>query len=184
MLKTLSLKDIDETVRSKIKSRNYSFKQIIQGVKIVTLQNHAEEDGDFCEVAQFTPQNTLESFPEYKVAQINRTKHHSEAIKAWHLQLKQDMVWYVSPSDHLFVGLWDVRKNSKTKGVTMRIILGDGFSKLLFIPRGVVHGSANFLKTPVNLYYFTNRRFNIKDPDEKRLPWDILGSDFWIPSKD
>lgn len=182
MLKPLLTKDIDSVVRSKIKFRDYSSAPTIQGVKIVLLTNHAEEDGDFCEVARFSPRNTLEAFPGYRVAQINRTKHYPGTVKAWHLQLKQDMIWHVSPSDHLFVGLWDVRKDSRTKDVKMRIILGDGFSKLLFIPRGVAHGTANFLKSSVDLYYFTNQTFDIKNPDEKRLPWDILGSTFWTPS--
>lgn len=106
------------------------------------------------------------------------------SIKAWHLHFKQDFVWYISPFDHLFVGLWDLRKNSKTKGKTMRIVLGFGKSELLFIPKGVAQGSSVFQSNPLDLYVFVNKKFNINHPDEKRLPWDSLGEDFWKAKKD
>ena len=33
--------------------------------------------------------------------------------------------------------------------------------------------------SPATIVYFVNQQFNPADPDERRLPWDILGADFW-----
>lgn len=184
MLKPLTLQDIDKKVHSIISDRNYSPKPIIQGVKLIHLERHTEEDGDFCEILRVSEKGAVEQMPAFKIAQLNRSKHNPSIVKAWHLQLRQDMLWYVSSTDHLFVGLWDIRSSSKTKGKTMRIVLGGGNSTLLFIPRGVAHGSANFIDRTVDLYYVTNKHFNPKQSDEKRLPWDFLGADFWTPSKE
>ena len=63
----------------------------------------------------------------------------------------------------------------------MRVLLGGGASKLLYIPRGVAHGCSNFYKKSTELFYFVSSRFDINNPDERRLNWDILGSDFWSP---
>ncbi|MBV9851097.1 MAG: dTDP-4-dehydrorhamnose 3,5-epimerase, partial [Armatimonadetes bacterium] len=48
-----------------------------------------------------------------------------------------------------------------------------------YIPRGVAHGGANVGLVPATILYYVNQRFDISDPDERRLPWDILGEDFW-----
>lgn len=176
--------EIDETLASTLYTQDYSPKPVIEGVKIVSLKNYTGEEGDFSEILRVNNEGYIQDFPEFKIAQINRTKLHAGSIKAWHLHMKQDEIWVLIPNGHLFVGLWDVRKNSPTKGTSMRIALGENNSQLLFIPRGVAHGSANFTSDSIQLFYLVNQRFNISDPDEKRLKWDSLGADFWLPQKD
>ncbi len=61
----------------------------------------------------------------------------------------------------------------------MRLILGAGKAQLLLIPRGVAHGCANIGAVPSTIVYYVNQQFNLADPDERRLPWNILGEDFW-----
>lgn len=177
-------KDIDEGSAPKIYTQDYSKKTQIEGVQLIKLKNHVGEDGDFSELLRFTENGCLEILPNFKVLQINRTKLYRRAIKGWHLHLRQDDLWHVMPSGHLIVGLWDLRRDSKTKGAVSRIVLGGGKSELLFIPRGVAHGAVSYAKKEVEVLYFMNQKFDVNNPDEKRLKWDSLGADFWKPLRD
>lgn len=179
----LTEKDIIE-VPQKLYTQAYKEKVDIEGVSLISLKNNVGEDGDLSEVLRTKENGEIEKIPGFKIAQINRTKLYSGAIKGWHLHFRQDDVWYVLPSSHIIVGLWDLRSSSKTKGAVMRIALGGGNSQLLLIPRGVAHGSVNISQKEAEVFYFVNQKFNIDDPDEKRLPWDSLGADFWVPKKD
>lgn len=184
MSKGLTLADIDPEIAPKVYQQDYSPKIVIEGVKIIRLKRHIGEDGDFCELGKINGNHELEGFPGFKLVQINRTRLEPDTIKAWHIHFKQDEIWYLLPEDRIFIGLWDLRNDSKTKDITMRIVLGGGFSQLLFIPRGVAHGTANFGEKHVDLFYFMNQTFNIKNPDEKRISWDSLGENFWVPKRD
>src|SRR3990167_3249378 len=184
MTPDLSIKDIDEAVIHDVYIQDYSKKDTIHGVEIFSLKNIIGEEGDFCELVRLDEKGQISQMPGFQIAQVNRTKLNPSSIKAWHLHFKQDELWHVPPSSFLFAGLWDVRKSPPTRGKKMRILLGGGYSQLLFIPKGVAHGSCNFSKEPVELMYFVNKHFNIHDPDEKRIRWDILGADFWTPMKD
>jgi len=66
----------------------------------------------------------------------------------------------------------------------MKITLGSGQSSLLFVPAGVAHGMVNITGAPVDLFYFVSEKFDPQNPDERRLPWDSLGADFWTPKRD
>jgi dTDP-4-dehydrorhamnose 3,5-epimerase len=86
-------------------------------------------------------------------------------------------VWFVPPNARLLVGLLDARAGKQ--GASMRMVLGDGRSQLLRIPRGVAHGVANPYPVPMPMVYFVDQVFDAQQPDEHRLPWDALGKDFW-----
>ena len=88
-------------------------------------------------------------------------------------------MWFVLPTDRLLVGLLDARKDSATCNATMRLVLGAGRAQLLHIPRGVAHGCANIGTEPATIVYYVNQFFSLEDPDERRLPWDLLGPEFW-----
>ncbi len=183
MSHALSPKDIDTSVRKLIFPPDYSPTKTIKNVFFIDLKNNIEEDGDFCEIIRIA-HGKIEQVPNFNLSQLNRTKLNPGSVKAWHLHLKQDVLWYLNPVDYLFVGLWDIRKNSPTCGLRMRVVLGEGKAQLLYIPRGVAHGSANFTARPVHLYYFTNRKFSLENPDEKRIAWDTGGADFWTPVRE
>jgi dTDP-4-dehydrorhamnose 3,5-epimerase len=93
--------------------------------------------------------------------------------------LNQEDVWFVPPGDRLLVGLVDVREHSPTYQTSMRLVMGAGKARLLFIPRGVAHGAANLGSHPAGIIYFVNQAFDADRPDEHRLPHDLLGVDFW-----
>lgn len=180
----LAENDIDATVAPKIYGQSYKAKAKIDGVIIIPLKNHVGEDGDLSEVIKTTANGDVEGLSGFKIAQINSTKIYPGTIKGWHLHFKQNDLWYVMPPSHLLVGLWDVRENSPTKGNVMRLALGGGNAQLLYIPKGVAHGTTNVTTKDARILYFVDQTFDLNNPDEKRIPWDALGKDFWIPAKD
>lgn len=123
-------------------------------------------------------------FPGFHIAQINRSTQLPNSIKAWHLHLTQDEIWYVPDESRLLAALWDIRDDSPTKGAIMRIPMGGGSRKMIYIPHGVAHGSVNLTTEIGIIIYFMNRQFDSKHPDEHRIPWDALGAEFWQPQRD
>lgn len=158
-------------------------KTTIDGVKQLPLKTWLTEDGDFGEILRLTEQGEMADFPGFKPRQINRSQLLPNTVKAWHFHFNQDEVWYVPAGTQLLVGLWDIRANSSTKDQTQRIVLGGAAPSLLYIPKGVAHGAANFSGQPVALFYFVSQQFNPDQPDENRVPWNAL-PDFWQPERD
>jgi len=183
-MKNLNLDDILVKLKQEVYVQNYSKNKMIEGVKIVEIKKISGEDGTFEELVRINENGHLETFPDFKIKQINRSKLLSGAVKSWHLHFKQEDIWYVSPEDHMILGLWDLRTDSDTKDLKMRVVLGEGSSKLVLVPRGVAHGVVNVGKKPGTIIYFVNEQFNASDPDEKRLKWDAAGKDFWEVKKE
>lgn len=156
----------------------------IDGVKIIPVRQFLSEEGDFSELIRLDQKGHLQVLPDFKLQQVNRTYLFPDSIKAWHFHYKQDEIWYVAPNMSLVAGLWDLRADSPTANASQKIVLGGSQSNMLFIPRGVAHGSVNYSTDSVNLYYFVNQQFNMEDPDEQRLHWDALGKEFWYPERD
>lgn len=164
--------------------QDYSSQILLDGVQIINLKSFPSDEGDFGELIRITDSGEFEQVPGFKMMQMNRTRLFPGSIKAWHMHQNQDEIWYVPPHFQLFMGLWDTRKESPTTNKTMRLNTGAGRSQMIYIPRGVAHGSANFSSQDVELFYFVNQKFNLEAPDEFRLHWDILGEDFWKPERD
>lgn len=158
-------------------TQSYAAKPRIEGVQFVELRRHLDEGGEFAELARLGPGAELQGLPGFVVRQVNYSVLQPGAIKAWHLHKLQDDAWFVPPHARLLIGLLDARTGKK--GPSMRFVMGDGRAQLLFIPRGVAHGAANPYPTPQPMCYFVNQHFNPEKPDEQRLPWDLLGKDFW-----
>jgi len=175
----LTKKDIVNAYADKVTVQSYEKKPVIEGVKIVDLTTFIEDGGDFTEVARLNEKGEHQFIEGLKVRQMNYSVIVPGVIKAFHLHFRQNEAWYVPPYSRALVGLFDVRKSSKTKGVSMRVVLGGGKSRLLYIPMGVAHGVANVWKENTILLYFVDQQFNIQDPDERRLPWDIIGKELW-----
>ncbi len=183
-MKNLSIEDILVRLKQEIYVQDYSKKKLIEGVKIVDVKKFIGEDGTFEELTRINEQGNMEEFSDFKIKQINRSKLLPGSIKAWHLHYKQEDVWYVPPEDHMILGMWDLRNDSDTKDVKMKVVLGNGTSKLVYVPRGVAHGVVNISKKSGDIWYFVNGQFNFSDPDEQRLKWDAAGADFWEVKKE
>lgn len=176
--------DILDALQTRIYTQDYQKKPVINGVKVIQLTNFVGEEGDFGEVLRLGENGDIAEFPGFHIKQISRTSMFPKAIKAWHLHFKQDEVWFVLPTSHLLIGLWDVRKSSKTSNTKMRLSLGSGKSYLIYIPRGVAHGCTNLSKKLSEMFYFMNEQFDKDNPDEHRLPYTSAGESFWVPERD
>jgi dTDP-4-dehydrorhamnose 3,5-epimerase len=176
--------NIDPTVKNNVYTQSYAPKPTIEGVKILTISTSVGEDSDFAELFRLGPTGELEMLPGFVLRQMNRSTQFSGSVKAWHLHFEQDELWYVPPESRLIAGLWDVRENSPTKNISMRIPMGGSTNRLIYIPRGVAHGTVNICNEMGVILYFVNAHFNKENPDEHRLPWDSLGADFWKPERD
>lgn len=181
--KPLSKKDLDTKFAKKISQQIYTKKQLIEGVQVIDLKVIASEDGYFLELARLTEEGTVQDLPDIKLRQLCYSVVNPGGVKAWHIHLNQEDVWFIPPESTTTVGLYDLRNDSSTKGVSTKLILGNHKAQLLLIPRGVAHGVANNSSHPISMFYLLNQQFNLQDPDEHRLPWDILGKDFWETAK-
>ncbi|GAC1325379.1 MAG: dTDP-4-dehydrorhamnose 3,5-epimerase family protein [Chloroflexota bacterium] len=170
---------VGEAFRDHVSTQSYAPGNRIAGVDLIDLRLFSDESGDFCEIARFQPGGMVAGIPDYTIAQISFSLVEPGAIKAWHLHSGQDDVWFVPPGDRVLVGLLDVRENSPSYRQSMRFVLGAGRARLLYIPRGVAHGAANFGARPMSIMYLLNQMFDPERPDEHRLPHDLLGADFW-----
>jgi len=179
----LTKSDIAKEYQPFIQVQNYSAKKQIDGVIIKEIKVFTGEDGDFSELGRLT-NGKLEGFEGFEVKQINRSKVMPKTIKAWHFHLRQDEIQTVLPEDKLLIGLWDLREKSPTKGQTMRISLGGGKAHYVYIPKGVAHGYMNPFEDSATVLYFVSEQFDMKNPDEMRLPWDSMGADFWQIAKE
>ncbi len=152
----------------------------IEGVEIVELKRFHDDGGSMTELARITDGRT-QAFAGFTPRQVNYSEVEPGAVKAFHLHRRQTDLWFVPPSDRMLVVLVDVRQGSKTEGMKMRLMLGNGAPRVLRIPPGVAHGGKNLGTTLGRIIYFVDVQFSA-DPavcDEGRLPWDYAGADVW-----
>lgn len=178
-LAKLSPDDFGPDFLPHLSTQQYGGGRKIEGVKIIPLNLLTDDGGSFAELVHFDEAGNLEAIPEFKVRQSSYSLVLPGAVKAFHLHYNQEDVWFVPPTDRLLIGLVDARKDSPSYKATMRFVMGGGKAQLLYIPRGVGHGGANIGTQPATILYYVNQRFDLNDPDERRLPWDIVGADFW-----
>lgn len=179
MLKPIDKDAIGKEFRSEISVQDYGKKIAIDGVQIITLNSFVDDGGALAEIIRLDENGNLLALPEFKVRQSTWSQMLPGTIKAFHLHFNQEDVWFIMPYDRMLIGLFDARENSPTYKATMRFVLGAGRAQILYLPRGVAHGLANPWNQTSNMIYFVNQQFDAKDPDERRLPWNILGDDFW-----
>jgi len=175
----LDLSAIGDTYRQQVSVQDYGAAPRIDGVEILQLRRMMDDGGDFMELLRIDANGELQARPGMRVSQMNYSRVLPGAIKAFHLHFSQEDVWFVPPEDRLLLGLLDVRQGSPTYQHTMRFILGGGSTRLVYIPRGVAHGAANLWSEPAQIIYVVNQHFSLEEPDERRLPWDVCGADFW-----
>lgn len=162
-----------------LRFQNYPPQPVIDGVYICKLKKHLALEGYFMEYLRLT-EGRIAGLPSpFEVRQISFAEAKPGRINAFHLHPKrvQDELWCVVRGDML-VWLVDVRKKSKTLGARCHYLLSEQDPLLLHIPSGVAHGYKAGAAGAI-LAYAMNSQFNIKDPNEGRLPWDHFGVHLW-----
>jgi dTDP-4-dehydrorhamnose 3,5-epimerase len=182
MNEPLQIASILPKYREQIVQQDYSAKDKIEGVEFIDLPHFTDDGGTFIEVARLTA-GQHDWVLNTGVEQVSFSEMLPGVTKAFHIHFNQEDVWFVPPSSRMLIGLHDAREHSPTSGQTMRFILGGGKAKLVRIPRGVAHGVRNIGDTAGYIFYFVSQKFSPKDTDERRLPWDLLGEDFWEITK-
>lgn len=172
--------------QSRLTKQDYLPKPQIEGVKIIDLPYFSDDGGAFCEIARILIDAGIqEHFSDFKLRQINWSQIEPGLIKAGHLHKKQEDIWFVPPSDRVLVGLIDAREGSATVNVKMRFVLGAGKARLLYIPRGIIHGCANPYNRKMTVIYLVNQHWtdDQKESDEWRVDYQIFGKGFWEIAK-
>jgi dTDP-4-dehydrorhamnose 3,5-epimerase len=172
--------DFNAGANARYSKQDYRPKRKIEGVEIVELKRFNDDGGSMTELGRLDA-GQHKQLNGFVVRQVNYSVLEPLAIKAFHLHDRQTDVWYVPPSDKLLLVLADVRKGSPTEGDLMRMVLGDGNSRLVRIPPGVAHGCRNLRPTaPTAIVYFVDVQFSVgEDCDEGRLPWNHFGEAIW-----
>lgn len=181
-MRPLTPDDIATSYRDKVTTQDYTPKPKIEGVEFVDLPHFTDDGGTFIEVARLT-NGEHDWVHGVEARQVSFSEMLPGVIKGFHLHFKQDDVWFIPPSSRMLVVLHDSRDASPTKGATMRFVMGGGKAKIFRIPAGVAHGVRNIDEKTGYIFYFVSQQFDIKDPDEKRLPWDVLGEEIWEVTK-
>ena len=164
--------------------QDYGRKPKIEGVELVELTRFNDDGGAMTELGRLNAGQHA-GLPGFEVRQVNFSVIEPQAIKAFHMHARQTDVWYVPPSDKILLVLADVRAGSPSEGVRMRLVLGDGRSRLVRIPPGVAHGCKNLRPVaPGTIVYFVDVQFSTDETcDEGRLPWDHFGPEVWDVEK-
>lgn len=171
---------LTKSAAEKLSLQDYSKKPSIDGVEIINLKRFNDDGGSFTELARVSS-GIPEAIPDFEIKQVNYSEMSPDTIKAFHVHKQQTDIWFVPPRDKILLVLADVRDDSPTSGVVMRVPLGDCNSRMVKIPPGVAHGCKNISKETGQIIYFVNQVFSA-DPatsDEGRLPWDFFGEDVW-----
>ncbi len=167
----------------KVFVQEYGAKPLIEGVEVVQLPLQSDDGGNFAEITRFTGGKVEGLKTPFEVRQFSMSVLTPGTIKAFHLHFNQDDLWYTLPYERLVVNLHDVREESSTFDNHMRVVMGGGKNFLLRIPKGVAHGVGNPYEKNMVMFYLTDQQFDIKQPDEHRLPWDTFGTDIWDITK-
>ncbi len=165
--------------------QSYGGAPSIEGLEVAELRRFNDDAGSMTELARLR-EGRLAGLEGFEAAQVNFSTLEPGAIKAFHLHRRQTDVWYVPPADRILLVLSDLREGSPSAGNTLRLMLGDGRSRLVRIPPGVAHGCRNMGTRTANIIYFCDVQFSPEPEscDEGRLPWDWLGSDIWEMSRE
>lgn len=177
--------ELSEGVRRAIRVQEYSPKPGIRGVEVVELSRHTDDGGSFTELGRFAA-GVAQAFPGFSLAQVNYSEIGPGVIKAFHLHRRQTDIWFVPPGDKMLLVLIDVRADAPEPGAPMRLVLGDGRSRMVRIPPGIAHGCRNLAPTGGRIIYFTDVQFSPapESCDEGRLPWDFAGAGIWEISRE
>jgi len=161
----------------RVEAKDYARPTPVEGVRILSLTRFIDDRGFFMEIfrsraAHDGGKPLAEFFRGVDAAQMNYSIVDADNhIKGLHYHLKQDDIWFFPPPSKAKIVLYDIRKDSPTRGATQVVVAGGGKDLLVRIPAGVAHGYRP-LTNPCALLYFVTVVFDPASPDEYRVAWD------------
>ncbi len=155
----------------------------LEGVWLHKLKKQRSDNGFFMEYARVTG-GSVENLPvEFELRQLSVSHAEPGRINAFHIHPNepQHELWTVIDGQ-LKVWLIDLRAGSETEGNRRGVVLSGEEPTQLYIPAGVAHG---YQAGPdgATLLYAMNQQFNLKRPNEGRLPWDFFGAELWAEDR-
>ncbi len=151
---------------------------MINDVVVKRITSYYDDRGFFAEVVKFGE----DTFHEVK--QTSYAETYPGIIKAFHWHKKQWDIWF-PVKGHARVVLYDLRKNSRTRGQTDVFFSGEDNKMVIAIPPGVAHGYQVIGPASFGIFYHTTKPYNPKSPDEQRIPFDDphIGFDWTIKNR-
>jgi dTDP-4-dehydrorhamnose 3,5-epimerase len=138
---------------------------MIEGVITKPLKTVTDERGWLTEVLR----SDWEHFKKF--GQVYVTAAYPQVVKAWHMHKKQtDNMACIKGMVKLV--LYDGRKNSKTKGETNELAIGEKNLVLVHIPPEVWHGFKTISEDYALILNVPTELYDYEKPDEHRLPPD------------
>jgi dTDP-4-dehydrorhamnose 3,5-epimerase len=138
---------------------------MIEGVRTKNLVSHPDERGRLWEILR-SDDDLFDTF-----GQVYVTTAYPGVVKAWHAHRLQTDFFTVISGRAKFV-LYDLRENSKTRGLLQEFLLGGDRLMLVTIPPGVYHGFKCVGDQEVIALNCPTRPYSADHPDELRLPPD------------
>ncbi len=135
----------------------------IDGVMMLELTQHPDERGSFTEIYR------TDWIPgEREMVQSNLSFSRPGVLRGLHFHRRQTDYW-VLLEGHAFVGLYDLRVGSPTRGAAAGIsLVAESSDRALLIPPGVAHG---FLaESKVRLLYLVDAVYD--GADEFGIAWN------------
>ena len=151
----------------------------IHDVKVKTLVKHADARGFFTEQLKRDdldddgrPLICAQPFAQMSRSVVYaRGGNPPEPIKAFHWHRKQWDYWDVI-SGNTRVVLVDLREDSPTAGAVQVLMVGEDAPRVVAIPPLVAHGYQCLGLHDVHLVYYVTEPYDVRNPDEGRIPWD------------
>ena len=141
---------------------------MIEGVKAISLEVHADERGYLVEILRANDEHFTKFGQVYLVADVARG-----TIRAFH---KHEVLWdffFISHGTAKFA-LVDDRPDSPTYKKIETIVIGEHNLSLIVVPPGVYHGWMA-LEDDTQLVSIASEVYNRERPDEVRMPPDSFG---------
>jgi len=115
--------------------------------------------------------NDVFPLPE-NAGEIDLSFIYPNQLVAWHRHQHQSDYWFVLKGS-LKVGLYD-----ETNKKLMWVYLHERQRQVLHIPPTIWHGWRNLDPKETILMYWITKKYNLKDPDEERLPAGTFGENW------
>ena len=138
---------------------------MIEGVRLRTLEPHADERGSLTEVLRA-------DWPEFAhFGQAILTINEPGVIRGWHWHHRQTDV-IIPVRGRVLVPLYDGRPDSPTHRALEERVSEDGKRFALFVPPGVYHGYRTIGDEAAMILNFPSELYDRARPDEERVPHD------------